>query len=1048
MRFILKIAVAICIALLAVSCNTPFSVPQAKEQTVTFNGSFSSGGAYPQVLAQNLLQNTDCSFSRSAVPSYTISNTGCYYFVSATRTDGTSGTFTLDKEDADRFQVQNELLVFTIELSVGTWRITAGIKNADDDTIFSDSFDKQLTPEDSIINHCFYLSARTEGQGTILLDVDVDSSLSSVTGMSVTASPAIPSLTKNLKSDDSSLPKWARISASDVPAGVYELFITFENAAGIPLYTAIQKVNVLCGCTTDTWVSDGSGLISSSGFKLTSAILSQSERNIFYVGRTSVTPSEQTVDDTNCGSAYQPLKTVSGAIQHIMTRTSGGNCVIYVSGQIRDRVSITPSLTTANAEHITIKGLNGLDENNNPNDGLYGYADELNGEQNFKLIDFSGLINAGKVGTLLSVYTPVPVVLENISLTKGIASRGAGLYVDSGANVTMQSGVLISQNRTGSGGGGVMVRGTLTMNGGKISSNSTYHSEDSASGGGVLITKGGNFTLNDGEISGNRCSHYAGGVFVGNVYGDSGSNVFTMNGGKICGNTADGIHSEYGSKLGYYGALFIQNSTDSFTMTAGEISSNTSNTGKDGISCAGTFNISGSAFIPNNAAGTHTVSGKINIAADLTPPEDATDSNGKTIIATLAPITYATTRQVLTQSSAGLIRDNGKYFALVPKEGETWNIDNLGYLTNFIFYNVSSAADVKELFASINAMTSVETENVYINFENDIDLSSVTDWMPIGYATRENEVNNTNFVEFRGVIDGNGHTLKISDNQSQWFSVLCRTNNGIIQNIKLTADNAVTFGGSSSHVNFGGFCIDNKGVIKNCWNDVSCNGVSFNACGGICENNEGTIENCINTASVTASFHINGWGGFYAPTGGIAGEINGGTIKNCVNYGQVTAPKKYDSTAANGNLCGAAGAIVGYSREDANVFTNCYWRYLCVRSNITQNYDSQGNPSAGGKFSVEATDDVNWMLCLPQYCSATLVRKGTFTGNGYFESNTDGTLTAANADEAVTAQTLQYGSSLLNALNAYVAANTSTTSQLSEWSSTASYAAVPSCFAE
>jgi hypothetical protein len=88
------------------------------------------------------------------------------------------------------------------------------------------------------------------------------------------------------------------------------------------------------------------------------------------------------------------------------------------------------------------------------------------------------------------------------------------------------------------------------------------------------------------------------------------------------------------------------------------------------------------------------------------------------------------------------------------------------------------------------------------------------------------------------------------------------------------------------------------------------------------------------------------------------------------------------------------------------------------------------------------------MLCLPQYCSAALVRKGTFTGNGYFASNTDGTLTAANADEAVTAQTLQYGSSLLNALNAYVAANTSTTPQLSEWSSTASYAAVPSCFAE
>ena len=90
-------------------------------------------------------------------------------------------------------------------------------------------------------------------------------------------------------------------------------------------------------------------------------------------------------------------------------------------------------------------------------------------------------------------------------------STGGGVYV-SDSIFTMNDNATISGNIAGSGGG---VRGSVIMNGGKITGNTaTYY------GGGVYLLAGlpgaadDSLTMNAGEISGNQASQNGGGIFA------------------------------------------------------------------------------------------------------------------------------------------------------------------------------------------------------------------------------------------------------------------------------------------------------------------------------------------------------------------------------------------------------------------------------------------------------------------------------------------------------------------------------------------------------
>ena len=558
-----KICTPLALALLLSACANPFSssVPD-NNTTILFEGTIPSG-AYPSSVANAI--RTSGSF-RSAVPSLDFGNT-LEYFATATATDRTV-------IEGDFFDDDNPC-VFSFALDITKkWDITCGIrdKNNTDVIVMQDTLPgKTFNSSQPVFTHTFSLQPVKAGQGDIQLDVDVESSLQErVTQLSVTASPSIASLTKNFKSNNATLPKWARISASGAAAGSYDLILTFSDTNGVPVYTTIQTVTVLASCTTDSWVSEGSELISSDGFKLTEQIVTQAERNVFYVGRTSVTPDTVTPEDTNEGSSYQPLKTVSAAIRRIQARTTGGKCVVYVSGQIQDIVEIPDSVADTNASSIVIRGLNGFGRDGKPKDSLYGYADKLGeGVYDYNGININELFDEGQFGSVLSIRTAVPVTLDGITITKGAASRGAGMKIDAAANVTLTGGTSISGNKARVVGGGIYNLGTLTVSGASISNNTCYNTTDGSVGsvGGGLHSEG-TVVLNDVTISGNRCNGDGGGINASNA-------TITFNSGTITGNYADGVYTDdQGVERGRGSGGGVYASSGTFTMNGGEISGN------------------------------------------------------------------------------------------------------------------------------------------------------------------------------------------------------------------------------------------------------------------------------------------------------------------------------------------------------------------------------------------------------------------------------------------------------------------------------------------
>jgi hypothetical protein len=190
-------------------------------------------------------------------------------------------------------------------------------------------------------------------------------------------------------------------------------------------------------------------------------------------------------------------------------------------------------------------------------------------------------------------------IKDNVNLT----THGGGVYVNNGS-FTMEGGEISGNTANVAPGGGVYVGGgSFTMSGGKIFGNTASSSfqgggvyvsrsvsfpgsfdmlggeisgNTAGFGGGVYIEDGGSFTMNGGtEISGNTASSIGGGgVYVSGSVGSPGS--FTMNGGKISGNTAPSGGNGTG------GGVYVTIG-GSFDMSDGEISGNTANSSGGGV---------------------------------------------------------------------------------------------------------------------------------------------------------------------------------------------------------------------------------------------------------------------------------------------------------------------------------------------------------------------------------------------------------------------------------------------------------------------------------
>ncbi|MBQ6997536.1 MAG: Ig-like domain-containing protein [Oscillospiraceae bacterium] len=148
-------------------------------------------------------------------------------------------------------------------------------------------------------------------------------------------------------------------------------------------------------------------------------------------------------------------------------------------------------------------------------------------------------------------------------------------------------------------------------------------------------------------------------------------------------------------------------------------------------------------------------------------------------------------------------------------------------------------------------------------------------------------------INFSGVLDGNGYTLKfIRDTQSDQANVaLFKINYGTIRNLNIYCNIYHKFYSPSTSGKMGGICITNMGTIANCNITGSLESNIFHTSyrnayvGGICETNSGTIRDCGVYADIRGSSSSSYCDSFAA--GICITNEAGATVTRCVVKGYI-----------------------------------------------------------------------------------------------------------------------------------------------------------------
>ena len=701
------------------------STEESPTETINFIGNIQANGALPSTIFE-LVRNDQ---TRSALP--TISNLSL--FATATTSDGSLNR-------TGNFLESSHNIRFSISLSTGhTWTITCGLKTSNGAIVFSDSCQVTITNDNPVFSHNFQPKI-TEGSGSGSVNLPI--TLEDGTNIDhITAT--CPSSSWNASVDDISSPS---LVASDIPCGSYEVTINFYENSNILKYSTTQSITVLNSLTTDTWISDGSGLINDDGvFNLTNSLIDQYIRTIFYIGDTGLGSEglgSEPSDTNGSGSPYEPFESLSKAIDLIAsTGDSTKNYQIFISGTLEGKQTLTSSLDNK-AASITIQGLNGLDVNNIPKDSLNGNQED----------------------TTLTVETSVPISIKNLKITGGKGVNGGGLYLENQSVVKLLDGTLITENEATSG-GGVYNEGTLFMSGsamiGKststIATSSSYGNIATSYGAGIYSISGAKIYLgytswtstsdnSPSELTGGVCgnylsnneisSAYGGGIYTqgqlyinsGNIsynYAIKGAGIYTesnitMTGGTIKGNE--------GNSSGFGGGVYVSNGT-TFTMSGdskildnknmnegagiyldydncklvmngGEISGNIAKTHGGAVymhdldsTNHSDMQISGSSYIPYGGAVNNNDIYMLDFNAKITITGSLSDRQADNLIS-ITPKEYKDGTTLLkADSGVSLVNELSKFRVTPDSNGKEWLIDTDGNLSSHTYITKETLAN-------------------------------------------------------------------------------------------------------------------------------------------------------------------------------------------------------------------------------------------------------------------------------------------------------------------------------------------------------------------
>ena len=474
------------------------------------HGSYQNyGGALPAGIQKSIAKadyNKLDFQNRSAIPALGSELNQIEYYVIA-RAEGEEPVSGSVSEEDKTFSISG--LKFGID-----WDIEVGInvKQIDENgniswlRCFYDTTENvKLSQTELSITRNLILKPDTSGYGSVDLDLTVDTN---ITGLEIKLDDTEQKAKWQaaLAADEEKEISVSKIKLANLPAGQYNLILLFKrNGESYSCYSTSQTINVINGMTTDTWQSNGTSLISTTGeFNLTSAIISNYVDSCIYVGPNSASRSiGVTPDNSNEGRAYSPLESVNEAIKRIRSANVRRDYKIFVSESISENIKIggegADVLPGTAASSITIQGLN-----NNAADVLM--SPQLS------------------TAPCLSIQTDIPVIFKNIKITTysysffsqyNTSAQGGGLYIKTGSaspGVTLDSGALIDgciiSGTEAKGAGIYLDSGKLTIKtGAKISNNQVKNTKTSgaAEGGGIYINSG-TVEICGGEISGNSAS--------------------------------------------------------------------------------------------------------------------------------------------------------------------------------------------------------------------------------------------------------------------------------------------------------------------------------------------------------------------------------------------------------------------------------------------------------------------------------------------------------------------------------------------------------------
>lgn len=501
--------------------NTPAPVKYA-----SINGFYQNyGGALPagiqKAIAEINTARPDIK-NRSAYPGLNTTLNEIQYYVTATAENEApvSGSVSVENKS---YSVSG--LKFGID-----WTVEVGIKvkqTGEGETenwarcFYDVSEPVRITESNMAVSRNLILKPDTSGYGSVELNLTTDSSINDLE-IKLDNEEQRSKWQTALEADSEKEISASKIKLANLPSGQYDLTLLFKRSdESYPCYSTTQTIIVINGMTTDTWQSNGTSLISTTGeFNLTSAIISNYVDSCIYVGPNSASRSiGVTPDNSNEGRAYSPLESVNEAIKRIKNANVRRNYKIFVSGECAENIKIggegADVLPGTAASSITIQGLN----NNNATDVL-----------------MSPYLSTAPC---LSIQTDIPVIFKNIKITTNsnslfgaynTSAQGGGLYIKTGADapgVTLDSGALIDgciiSGTEAKGAGIYLDSGKLTIkNDAKISNN--HFPDSNGFGGGIYIKSGAELIL-----SGSFDIPYGGSVTQNDIYVEAADSIKIKN---------------------------------------------------------------------------------------------------------------------------------------------------------------------------------------------------------------------------------------------------------------------------------------------------------------------------------------------------------------------------------------------------------------------------------------------------------------------------------------------------------------------------------------